>query len=311
LAKGIVIAIGAGIASLVMLMSMLTGAHGAVILAYLAPLPLFYAGTAYGVPGVLVAGIAASTVAAGIGWLMGLTYMLAFAAPAAVLVRQALLARPGSAPNSLIWYPPGMLAIWLAAIAAILIVAAHVLAAGTQDGLDGLLRPALREVLAQMGASETERAMMPVDQMARALPPIAAVGWMVMMAVNAALAQALAVRFGQNRRPSPDMAALILPEWLALVSALAAAAALAPGQLGKIGLSLTAIAAVPFLFQGLAVIHVLARRYSAGGLLLFALYALLFMLSGLVVVVVVLGLIEQWLGFRRRMAGGAPDREET
>ena len=45
-------------------------------------------------------------------------------------------------------------------------------------------------------------------------PGLMAASWLVMVVINAVLAQALAVRLGWNRRPSPDLSELELPSWL-------------------------------------------------------------------------------------------------
>ena len=45
-------------------------------------------------------------------------------------------------------------------------------------------------------------------------PGLMATSWLVMVVLNAVLAQALAVRLGWNRRPSPDLTRLELPSWL-------------------------------------------------------------------------------------------------
>ncbi|MEZ5866842.1 MAG: hypothetical protein R3D25_23225 [Geminicoccaceae bacterium] len=60
---------------------------------------------------------------------------------------------------------------------------------------------------------------------------------------------------------------------------------------------------MPFLMQGLAVVHSLAHRLPARGLALAGFYLVLILFSWpLVVVVVVLGLVEDWAHLRRRLA---------
>src|SRR3546814_13716876 len=79
---------------------------------------------------------------------------------------------------------------------------------------------------------------------------------------------ALLARMNKSMRPPPDVAALTLPQWMTLVLALAAAGGLLlPGTIGYYGQNLTAILMVPFFFVGLAVMHTLCRRFSAGRLL--------------------------------------------
>ena len=66
---------------------------------------------------------------------------------------------------------------------------------------------------------------------------------------------------------------------------------------------LAALLAVPYLLQGLAVVHSAADRVKARGLVLAAFYIVLLLFSWpLLVGVVLLGLLEDWAQFRRRMA---------
>lgn len=306
--KAIAISIGAGLLSAALLLGVMAGSLGTVILAYLAPLPLFYAGLAYGLPAVVIAGAAGTAVSTVMGLMSGVAYLAAFAAPVAILVRQALLWRTDAAGGTE-WYPPGLLATWLAGIAAAVFLVAALAASGAEGGLPGLLRPGLTQLYGVWAPdADTSEA---VARIAELLPALVAASWMLMMAVNGALAQGLAVRIGANRRPSPDFAGLALPWFLAPVFGAAALAALLPGATGFVGVTLAVIAAVPFFFQGLALVHALARKTPMPGLLVAGTYVVLFVFGGLIVVVAALGVIEQWAGFRRRLnAPGAGQEEE-
>jgi uncharacterized protein YybS (DUF2232 family) len=300
----VAIGVAAGALSASLLLLVLMGSFGGVILAYLAPLPLFYAGLAYGMPAALIAGLAGTAASALVGLLAGLSYLVAFAAPVVILVRQALLSR--SAPDGTIeWYPPGLLVAWLSATAAAVFLIAA-LAAGARDGMPDLLKPALVEMLREMNPGGEPGAIeAAAERLARLLPTLTAMSWMLMMVVNGALAQGLAARFGRNLRPSPDMAALELPA--VMLGALGGGVVLAflPDPLGYVGLTIAAIAGMAFFLQGLAVIHFLARRARTPGAIVAAAYAALVLFGGLVAVVAVLGLVEQAMGLRRRIAGRA------
>ncbi len=101
-------ALGAGL-----YLTVLTGSPGAMILVYLAQLPLFAAGLWLGIGAAAMAALTASAVllAAG-GVIAAALFAGLYAAPVVLLVRQALLARNGP-EGALEWYPPGLLTAWL------------------------------------------------------------------------------------------------------------------------------------------------------------------------------------------------------
>ena len=90
--------------------------------------------------------------------------------------------------------------------------------------------------------------------------------------INFMLAQLLAVRAGWARRPTPNFDRLELPGWLWPGVAVAAVLVLAGGIIGDLGWSLLIVLVVPYLFLGLALVHVVVRRWSRPGLALAAIY---------------------------------------
>jgi hypothetical protein len=64
----------------------------------------------------------------------------------------------------------------------------------------------------------------------------------------------------------------------------------------------------PFFLLGLAVIHTLSRRVSARGPVLFGVYFLLVIVGWLSALVVLLGVLEQWISLRERFT--APDEDQ-
>ena len=99
-----------------------------------------------------------------------------------------------------------------------------------------------------------------------------------------------------------------LPQAMTLALGLAGLAALfAPAALGVMGRNLFMILLVPFFFVGLSVVHAVARRYAPHKpLILVAAYAAMIVLGWPVALVVGLGLFDQWLGLRRRLAVQGP-----
>ncbi|MCW0235115.1 MAG: YybS family protein [Ferrovibrio sp.] len=316
----------AGAASAVLVLTAASGPLG-ILLGYLAPLPLFFAGLTHGVTAVGIAGVVGALISALNGLLAGGVYLVTFAAPVVLVVRQALLARPAheaateagsqaEVSNDLEWYPVGRLVLWLTGWALGLFGMALLLTGDREGGLPGMLQPLLVQFLAAMpqGAADQAADLPAVaKRLASLMPAVFGVSWLVMMTINGTLAQGMASLLKQNRRPTPVYRALTLsrPLAVALVAALLGAFLL-PGDVGFIGGTVAAILAFPFFLQGLAVVHGLATRVALPGLVLAAFYAVLVVAGALVgILVVILGFIEEWAGFRRRFAGAGASQEKN
>lgn len=308
----------AGCASALLVMTV-AGSPFGMLLGYLAPMPLFFAGFTKGV-GAAAAAAAVGTLVSGFGGLAhAAVFALLFGLPALWLVRQALLARPGEEAgsgaelvNGLEWYPAGGLVMRLAGWAGLLFALTLLLTVGREGGLLGMLQPVLMQFFIAMKMVENggDPAAL-AGTMARLVPAIVAVSWLTMTTINGTLAQGLAVLVKQNARPTPSYLALTLPRLLAVGLAGAVAATLVlPPETSFIAATAAAILAFPYFLQGLAVVHVLVAKAPASGLVLVVFYAALVVASALVGILVVgLGLIEEWAGFRRRVAGAGTSRE--
>lgn len=303
-------ALGGGVASALFYLSVLFGGFGALILGYLTPLPLFAAGLSLGLAAAAVGGVAGTVLVLGVSGSPVVTgaYVLTAAVPAVFVVRQALLARP-RADGSLEWYPPGMLLAALTGLGILGFVGAVALALGEPGGLEGVVRRALGGMAAQFDAEPPTEGE--AHWIAPALPGFVVISWMFMTIINGTLAQGVLMRFGRNRRPGMRIAELELPRWLGPVFGVVVAAALAvPGDVGFLALNLGLILSVPFAFAGLSVVHAYARARSTRTAILVAFYMFLVLFGWPVVVMVGLGVIEQWLGLRRRWAAGPRQEDE-
>ena len=292
----------------------------ALVFVYLAPLPLLLvglglgakAGAIAGVTGLMVAGLTGGATTAGL-------YGLLNALPAALVVRQALMQKPTGPAGGAQWYPVGSILGWLTVLGAGIFLtatlASHVVG-GT--GIEGSVSTYLDRAFTIMAPTlgESERAMV-VARFTPLFPGFVVTSWLLMTAVNGALAQALLVRMGHGLRPKTALADLNLPEWMSAVLVAAAAVALfGPGEMEYIGRNLVIILAVPFFFLGLAVIHTVARRAVPLPMLLavfyFVFYGLLLITAWAAMIVAGIGLIEQWGGgLRRRFAGPGKNRENV
>lgn len=301
------IALALGALSGACLLSLASDSLGALILVYMSPLPLFLTGLMFGMPKAAAAMAAGSAVSAMYGLATVMPYVGLIAIPTAILIRQALLSR-ATPEGTVEWYPPGLLLIWLTAIAAagFLLASLGARLGGVPGGLPGVFEPRLLAVLRHfgshdLGGSPAELA----SRLASIMPGAIAAMWMLLSAANGILAQGLAVRLQRNIRPSPKIEAILLPRRLFYALGAAIIGAFLPGEVGYIGATLAVILAVPFFFQGLSVVHALARRSKMPGLVLGSFYVFLLLSGGqiLAVLITAIGLIEQWAGFRRMMGG--------
>ncbi|MCK4868321.1 MAG: hypothetical protein KAT39_09730, partial [Alphaproteobacteria bacterium] len=106
---------GAGIASALLLGVTPTNLLGAMLLSVLIPVPLFMAGLGLGtMAGAIAAAVATLVVLVNHGPMVGVRFAGEFAAPVAILVRQAMLSRTDDSGTE--WFPAGLLTATLSVI---------------------------------------------------------------------------------------------------------------------------------------------------------------------------------------------------
>lgn len=320
MSKETLIAVGAGLVSAFAATAFISHAPGAMMLVYLADLPLFMAGFAFGPQGAAISGAAGFMIAGMLGGgLAAGIFGLMQALPAWLVVRQMLLQRPaiitasegtappGPAQNKVEWYPVGDMMCWLTMLVAALLLVATVASLGGEHGsLSALISANLDRILQAMAPDwdPAQRSRI-VDLMVPMFPGALGVSWLVMTIFNAVMAQNILVKMKKAIRPTPTYVGLQLPQWMSwpLVAA-AALALLGAGEMEYTGRNLAMILSLPFFFLGLAVVHTWARRMVSGGWMLLVMFYLVLVLSGWATLAVAgIGLIELWSGLRHRMAG--------
>lgn len=290
-----------GIAAGLMYVGVMLGTPGALILVYLTQLPLFAAGLWLGVGAAVTAGVTGSLVLLAVSDLLGAALFAALnAVPVALLVRQALLARRRP-DGTHVWYPPGLLTAWLTGYALAGIGAAMLLLGGP-EAMHESLRNVLAAVLDRMYGGQVPNRDEVAATLASIIPGIVAASWMVTAVINAALAQGVLARFAANWRPSPSLVTLELPIWLHVALGVTAAAVVVGGTARFIGLNAMIALSVAFCLGGLAVLHAAARRLSHPTMILVFFYTTATLFGWPFLVAAVLGLLEIWLGLRRRLA---------
>jgi hypothetical protein len=298
-------AAGAGLTSALLHGALLSGSFGAIILAYLAQLPLFVIGLWIGSASAAIAAVTAVVVLAVVGgFLFAIAYLIVNAAPALLMTYLAQHSRIG-ADGEREWYPPGLLITWLVGLAALTFLALSLFYADVPGGIEGMLHRGLDAAFSQLGAPTDAASNEAVAALARFMPGVIAASWIAMVVINGVLAQGLLARFGRNLRPSPRMAEIDLPPWLIGAVAIALVGAFMPGHPRFIGANLFLILMPAYVLAGLGVVHALTARMASRGLLLTATYALVLLSGWPLIIAALLGLAEPWLNLRRRVGGGA------
>ena len=288
-----------------------TGSPSSLILVYLSQLPLFIGGLWLGAGVAVAAGVTASIMLLAAS---NITAALMFAAlnvvPVILLVRQALLARTGTA-GAIEWYPPGLLAVWLTGLG-LTAMAVALLVFGGPDGLQSAVRETLAPALDRLFDESVPGRDELANLLAMIMPGLVAASWIAMTLVNGILAQGLLARFGASWRPSPALGTLSLPRWFPVLPVLATGATALGGTMRFLGVNMMIVLTVPFCLAGLAVLHIIAYRFSRPAILLVSFYVLAGLFGWPLLVITVLGLIDALLRLRgrfplRQSVGGRND----
>ncbi len=314
----LLISICAGLLSAVLYGAAATGSALSIIPIYLSPLPLFMAGLSYGGTAALIGGIAATgAIALAGGPLLALAYFLVNAAAPIVITRAANWSRQITAKDgasSIEYYPAGLLFAWLSGLGIAIMVLLALFTQTYEGGLGGWIPQIVQvEALSQtIIQAQIQTGSVPIDEVALqqrlirfALPGLG-LFWTLISIGNGALAQRLLVRLGRNARPSPELLNMYLPQFMLWPLAGGAVLAFFPGDLGLTGTVVTALAAIPYFFLGLATIHVISHRLPGRGLALTGLYVLLLAMGWPFLFIVGLGIVEHFANLRRTYAVAKP-----
>jgi hypothetical protein len=291
----VLVGLGAGAAAALLFASVASGSIAAVVLFYLAPLPIAIAALGWGhLSGLIAAAVATTVVAVLSGIFFIAVPVIAFGAW--WLGYLALLARPasnGGDGGALEWYPVGRLVLW-AALLGTLVVAAAVPNFGTdQESLQAALRKTYERILRDQAL---------IDVLVVAVPPAAAVFSTVTNLFNLWLAARIVRISGRLARPWPDLAALSLPPVSAGLLAAAIAGSFLPDLVGVLFGAFAASLLMAFAVLGFAVLHAITRGMSSRAIVLAGVYGLTIVFGWPVLAMSLLGLAEIVLNIRGRVA---------
>ncbi|MCK5621304.1 MAG: DUF2232 domain-containing protein [Alphaproteobacteria bacterium] len=274
---------------------------GAMLAAVLVAAALFMAGLGLGtMAGATASAVGVLAAMAIHGPVSGATFALSFGVPVAILVRQAMLSR--SVDGETEWYPTGLLAATLTIIGLGMALAytAILPTLGVLEQAEALLRTFAESFAASSDEITVEELMDQIKWVMRLLPGMLTGFWMLALLAGGALAQTVLERMQRNLRPRPDFAGMRLPNWMAAVAAVTMAGAMfVPDPAGLYAVSMAFAACFGFLMQGLAVVHAFNRKIRGGMILLVIFYLLVFVPVWPAMLLVLLGAVEQFAGFRR------------
>jgi hypothetical protein len=305
----VLIGLGAGAAAALLFASVASGSSVAIILFYLAPLPILIAALGWSHWAALVAVLSA---ASGIAAILGVYFVTAFligvGIPAWWLGYLALLARPAGVPAAVEWYPVGRLVFWAALIGAMVVVVV-IPTIGTdkdsfQAGLRGAFERALRLQAPAAGPSALDRpeSQRVIDIMVLAIPPAAAVLATILNVVNLWLAARIVKVSGRLRRPWPDLSELALPPLASGLLAAAIAGSFLPDLSGILSGVLAASLFMAYAMVGFAVLHAITRSIGNRGLALAGAYVAVAVSVWPILGVSLLGLADGAFDIRGRVA---------
>lgn len=306
----VLVSIGAGLLSAVLYGSAAIGIGLSIIPMYLSPLPLFLIGLSYGGMAALVGGLSATAALALVGGpLLAIAFFLSNAAAPILLARVANWSRAFVDQNGQSvteYYPTGLLFAWLSGLGIAIALALSLYMQTLEGGLAGwvpriieikVLTDAIVQAQIQSGGVPTDEMVLQERLIRLALPGLA-LFWALISIGNGALAQRIAVRFGRNLRPSPELLNMNLPQFMLLPLVGGAVLALLPGDFGFFGSVMVTLAAVPYFFLGLATVHVISHRLPGRAFALSGVYILLVAMGWPSLLIVGIGIVEHFANLR-------------
>lgn len=315
------IGIGAGAAATLLFASVISGSAVAVVLFYLAPLPILIAAIGWSHWAGLVAAITSSlSVGVVFGAFFSIAFLVSIGLPAWWLGYLTLLARPTATPERLEWYPVGRLVLWTAVLGALTVTAVIPHFGSDQASFHAALKGGFERVMRlQMGTPKGEPLTIPdisdpdrlLEFLALIIPPAAAVVSTMTQIANLWLAGRIVKVSGRLTRPWPDLSAMIFPPAAVALLAASLAGSFLPGLTGIVCTLFAASLLFVYALLGFAVLHALTRPLPARFMILASVYALVLVFSIPLLLIMLLGLIEMALNLRKRMAKHSPPAMPT
>ena len=287
----------AGLISAGLYLSVLAG-PAFLLLQYLTQLPLLCVGLAFGLSSLIVTTLVSVVFTAFADPALTVIFVLGYAGPALLIVRYSFLRRILATGHEE-WYPVGRILAGLTVYALFVFIVALIWFSGQKGGLAGLIERSLLEVLGVLGDNAPNVSASVLREYLFFVPGLLGVSWLIMIAVNGALAQGLMSGLERIHRPKLALIDVSLPHWLAcLLVPSVVMLVIGSGNIAFIGGVMTLVLLAPFLFQGLGVVHQWSAKARMPGLLLTVWYLVMVLFQWPVLLAVGLGLADQWADFR-------------
>jgi hypothetical protein len=269
--------------------------HGLTFLSYFAPLPLFLVGLGAGWRPLLAAGILATVCIFFFQdpLLIAEFVLLSFLGPA-FLVHRALISRKKPS-GEIVWYPSSCLlrdATFFAGIIMIFALGAYLYL--TQGANLQILVKNIVKLLDPQGHMQGGEAFL--IKIFPFLPGFFTFSWMLMMLLNASIAQVFLTRIKANLRPTPSFKIIQIPKSFLIILGLSLLlSVIGVGTLELLGKNAALILAFPFFLSGLGIVHFLLHKtaFAKTGLTVFYCILLLFLWPALLVIF--LGILRPWI----------------
>jgi hypothetical protein len=306
----ILIGVGAGAASALLVASVASGTVLSIVLLQFAALPILIATIGWNPrTGIVAAGVAAIGLGVAVDWRFSLVFAVGVGAPAWWLGYLAMLARPGAENEPLEWYPAGRLVLWTAVLGALGMVVAILYAGFGQQSFEVALRASFERIFRARMAADGPLQVPGIDDPQRFLdvlvavvPMAAAIFGTVVLMLNLWLSARVVQLSGRLRRPWPELPSMQFPATAAGAAALTLAGSFIPGNVGLIAGLFAVALLIAYGALGLAVLHAITRNTAGRPFMLGAIYALILVQGWPILIASLLGLIDSAFDLRGRIA---------
>ncbi|MEN5081573.1 DUF2232 domain-containing protein [Bosea sp. TWI1241] len=309
-----IVGIGAGLVSALLFAVVITGSPLALLLSYVAPLPVFIAALGWNHrAGLIAAAAGTAAVAIVLKLPLGLAFAVGAALPAWWIAYLALLARVDDKGHAE-WYPLGRLLVWIACVATLVTVGGAMAISTDYETYRSAMARGLELVLTGgQGAGAEMRLPAHINvpelsaRLAALVPAAAGASFVPMIVANLWLAARTVRLSGRLPRPWPFIPSTRMPA--KAVGALGATVILSfvDGYAGLAGIAATGALVAAFGLSGLAALHDLSRGKAWRAPALLGVYlALLIMLVTVFPFLALFGIADALIDLRRRRPPATP-----
>lgn len=318
------IGVGAGLVSALLTLVIATGSPLALLLFFLAPLPIAIAALGWnhkaGLIGAAVGALAlgASPLFFGgrVNFTMAAVHAVSTSLPAWWFSFLALLARPGATPGAPTeWYPPGRILAWIVGVVTVITLVGIAMIAADYDSYVRALGRAVDllerfnpGLFDRLPADQREPARAEIARMVAGLaPPVSAAISVLISTALLAVAGRIVRASGRLPRPWPHLPATTLPKILLPITAAAFLGSFAGGFAGLGLRTLFASLLAAYALQGLALLHAMTVGVSGRYAILVSVYAISALFGGWPLILVALaGVADALFDIRLRRGLLAP-----